>query len=134
MPHMTKKQLLAGIRAKLNSVSFNHTTDVSLSPLERREMDIIHAGDAVLRDAGYDPSVDYHAGRVVRDATGYQTGELQEAIDVFTAKRAPIVTGNRVSRTTSLAYRTVVQNGQELVPSEAKIKFEKRTYTVPTHS
>lgn len=50
MGRIAKAELLAGIRTKLNSMSFQNTGD--------RQLDIIQAGNAVLREA----RVDYHSG------------------------------------------------------------------------
>lgn len=73
MGRIAKAELLAGIRTKLNSMSFQHSGD--------RAMDIVSAGNAVLREA----RVDYHSGM------------LTPMIETLTAPEAQVKPVNSMS-------------------------------------
>ncbi len=64
----------------------------------------------------------------------FHAGELGQAIETLTAKQAQVISGNRVGRCTDLAGRVVVIAGRDPIPEEAKVTFERRTYTVSTHA
>jgi hypothetical protein len=135
---LTKKAMLEQIRARLASQDFAPTGGVKVHRIEGpnrrgaetiitresedRVLDIHRAADFVLRENGYDSPGDYH------------NGELGQVIETLTAKRPEIISGNRVGRQTFCAARTVKENGQEPGADGAQVKFERRTYTVSTHS